>query len=96
MPHSPGNWTVTVNPRGQTFITSDFTVIATTDCSYFFKAHRLVSDPDTIAANAKLLASAPLLAKALKACADRLGEMDCGPELDAARAALILAGVENA
>lgn len=35
-----------------------------------------------------LIASAPELLQALRECADRLGEMDCGPELDRARAAI--------
>lgn len=36
----------------------------------------------------RLLAAAPELLDALKMCAERLGEMDCGPEWEAARAAI--------
>ena len=38
--------------------------------------------------DARLIAAAPELLAALKACADRLGDMDCGDELDLARSAI--------
>jgi len=41
-----------------------------------------------------LLAAAPELLEALRACADRLGEMDCGPEWEQARAAIAKAEKE--
>lgn len=44
--------------------------------------------PAEAAANGRLIAAAPELLAALRQCADRLGEMDCGPELEAARAAI--------
>ena len=38
--------------------------------------------------HARLIAEAPAMLAALEACAARLGEMDCGPELDQARSAI--------
>jgi len=48
------------------------------------------SDPESVAAQ-RLAAAAPELFAALRDCADRLGEMDCGPELSEARAAIFKA-----
>jgi hypothetical protein len=42
----------------------------------------------TAIANARLIAAAPELLVALRKCADRLGDMDCGAELDEARDAI--------
>jgi hypothetical protein len=38
--------------------------------------------------NARLIAEAPAMVEALRACASRLGEMDCGPEWEEAHAVL--------
>ena len=46
---------------------------------------------DERSANVRLVIWAAELLEALKQCADRLGEMDCGPELDNARQLIAIA-----
>lgn len=78
--HTPGPWTL-----------AGGRVIETT--SGEFAVNRTTGDgwrrsPRELDANARLVAAAPELLEALRRCADRLGDMDCGDELDAARAAI--------
>lgn len=92
MSHTPGPWVVwgVSSNDGEAEVISNAdgskTICWTADTYSEDEDDGLVTNEDL--ANARLIAAAPEMLIALKMCAERLGEMDCGPEWEAARAAI--------
>lgn len=63
-------------------------LIETTSGGFTIGREGWAGSPVELDANARLVAAAPELLESLRRCADRLGDMDCGDELEAARDAI--------